>query len=103
MSIKQTPKPKYEADPMTPVLFEVAYNKPCDRPQNYDIYGNTNFEKSKEYFHILPHEEPHSVRRRAILEKHPEIKQLYVKDPISGLLAVVIAVVQIVIAYYIQD
>ena len=47
-------------------------------------------------------EEPHSERRRVILSKHPEITQLYGTDSITFPIVVSIAVVQMVMAYYMQ-
>lgn len=50
------------------------------------LWEKLDFDRNKEYFHIMPHEEPHSVRRRAIMEKYrkqieplmkPNIKSLY--------------------------
>lgn len=28
------------------------------------VFENTDFEKNREYFHILPHDEPHALRRK---------------------------------------
>ncbi|EGR30635.1 hypothetical protein IMG5_127390 [Ichthyophthirius multifiliis] len=51
----------------------------------------------------MPHEEPHIVRRRAILKKYPQIKELYKKDPISAYLAIIVTSIQLCIAYFIQN
>ncbi|CAD7930954.1 unnamed protein product [Amoebophrya sp. A25] len=43
--------------------------------------------------------EPHAVRRRQILEKHPEILKLYKPDPLSALLCLGTVAVQLSVAY----
>ncbi|EAS05126.1 fatty acid desaturase (macronuclear) [Tetrahymena thermophila SB210] len=100
---KQVEDKKFEADPMTPIIFESIQNKQSSIPKDYDIYTHTGFEKRKDYFHIMPHEEPHTIRRNAILKKYPDILKLYVKDPISGVLAAAIAIFQVTLAYYVQN
>lgn len=47
--------------------------------------------------------EPHAIRRREILEKHPEIKNLYRKDPLSAVFAAVTVVIQLGMAYMVRD
>ncbi len=42
-----------------------------------------NFDKSLEFFHVMKHDEPHFIRRSRILNAHPEIKQLFVKEPLT--------------------
>jgi len=79
-----------------------VYKEISKRGSDFDIYSNTNFEKSKDYFHIMPHDEPHSIRRKVILEKYPQIKELYVKDPLSAVIAAAIAIFQVTSAAYIQ-
>lgn len=57
------------------------------------MFENTNFEKSREYFHILPHEEPHTVRRRAMMAKYGDkIRPLFGYDIRSFYLAVALIV-----------
>lgn len=47
--------------------------------------------------------EPHSSRRKMILEKHPEIRSLFGPDPRIAYMTLVLATTQIVIAYYIRN
>jgi sphingolipid delta-4 desaturase len=42
---------------------------------------NTNFIKDYNYFHVMKHDEPHTVRRKRILESHPELEKLFKKEP----------------------
>ena len=46
-------------------------NKTADVPKPLgETFQNTNWGKSHDYFHILPHEEPHARRRKAIRAKY---------------------------------
>ncbi|KAL4449331.1 hypothetical protein ABPG74_015713 [Tetrahymena malaccensis] len=94
---------EYVADKSTPVLWECVEKNPTQKHEkDLNVYQDYHFEKSKEYFHIMPHEEPHTLRRRAILEKYPQIKNLFVKDSISAYITAAIVVFQLISAYYIQ-
>lgn len=37
------------------------------KPIKHGVFEKTEFPKSKKYLHIMPHEESHAVRRKAIL------------------------------------
>lgn len=68
------------------------------------VFENTDFEKNREYFHILPHDEPHALRRKAILEKYgPQIRALMTKDYRSAIIASLCCVANLTIAYYVKD
>lgn len=60
--------------------------------------NDTHFEKDKNYFHVMNHTEPHTIRRKAILEKHPEIEKLFIdKEPMMTLTFVgIIHVIQLI-------
>lgn len=47
--------------------------------------------------------EPHAQRRREILQKHPEVSQLFRVDPLSAVFCAVVVAIQIVGAYLVRD
>eukprot|EP01006_Ploeotia_vitrea_P003606 TRINITY_DN112913_c0_g1_i1.p1 TRINITY_DN112913_c0_g1~~TRINITY_DN112913_c0_g1_i1.p1 ORF type:complete len:362 (-),score=186.43 TRINITY_DN112913_c0_g1_i1:188-1231(-) len=53
-------------------------------------------------FHWVETDEPHATRRRLILAKHPEIKQLFVREPKTFLVVVFIFVSQLMMANWVQ-
>lgn len=60
----------------------------------------TEFKKDYEYFHVMDHNEPHAIRRRAILEKHPEIQTLFKREPYTSLFFVIsIHIIQTTLCY----
>ncbi|KAJ2548130.1 sphingolipid delta-4 desaturase [Coemansia sp. RSA 1933] len=44
-------------------------------------------------------EEPHRKRQKAILAKHPEIRQLYGNEPLTAVIGAAAAIVQLAVAY----
>ena len=64
-------KSKYVLDTKTPNLL---FDLPKTKPSPDEVFSNTDFEKNKRYFHIMPFSEPHAKRRADILKAHPEIK-----------------------------
>jgi len=56
---------------------------------------STNFDKSLEFFHVMKHDEPHNIRRNQILKAHPEIKQLFVKEPLTIAFVILLNLFQI--------
>jgi sphingolipid delta-4 desaturase len=76
------------------VLTHLVDKKKPDLPQDLsDPFSGTGWRTDKSYFHILPHEEPHARRRRAIkakygkeiaeLEKVKEVKSFYISFAIT--------------------
>lgn len=63
------------------------------------------FEKDYNYFHVMDHGEPHAIRRKAILEKHPEISKLFEnREPYFTLFFVcIIHVIQLLLCKVICD
>jgi len=47
--------------------------------------------------------EPHAIRRREILKKYPQMKDLYGPDPLSAVFALATIVSQFIMAYYMRD
>jgi sphingolipid delta-4 desaturase len=42
-----------------------------------------HFDKDYNYFHVMEHTEPHTIRNRKIMEKYPEIEKLFKRDPFT--------------------
>jgi len=51
----------------------------------------------------MEHDEPHATRRRMILEKHPEVKELMKQDPFSFFLTCALVAGQTLMMYLIKD
>ena len=69
---------------------KIAFDKNLD-----DVFGCTEWDKDKKYFHIMPHVEPHSRRRKAILSKYrKEIEEVMkIKEPKSLLISILVTVI----------
>jgi sphingolipid delta-4 desaturase len=48
-------------------------------------------------------DEPHATRRKIILEKHPEIRSLFVKEPRTFWMTLSLVCIQLTLAYKLQD
>ena len=68
-----------------------------------DVFQNTAFRSDHDFFHKMYHDEPHSIRRRKILEAHPEVKDLFGTDSISFLILILVASKQLIICYFIFE
>jgi sphingolipid delta-4 desaturase len=64
-------------------------------------FANTNFSKSKMDFHWVYSDEPHRTRRSEILKAHPEIRDLFGPEPLTGYMTVALTLSQIWIASWI--
>jgi len=60
-------------------------------------------EKRLDDFHWSHTEEPHATRRKEILEKHPEIKELYGVDPNTKYRVAFVVLSQILISYLLRN
>jgi len=54
-------------------------------------------------FLLASSDEPHAVRRKKILEKHPEIETLFGNDPTPVPYVIALVVSQLLIAYFQQS
>jgi len=68
-----------------------------------DAYSGSFFKRDLRNFHYMEHDEPHATRRRMILEKHPEIKELMKHDSFSLYLTIALVLGQTAIMYLIKD
>ena len=79
----------------------ILQKNPQDLPNPIDdLSTETGFDKNYAYFHVMGHEESHSIRRKKILKIHPEIKNLYGKDHISLWVSVACNLILFTSAYY---
>jgi len=68
------------------------------------VTENSGFERDFNYFHVMDHNEPHAIRRREILEKHPEIQKLFKREPYTSMFFVLILhIIQIFMCYVIKN
>lgn len=64
--------------------------------------ADSSIEKLNE-FYWTNEQEPHVMRRKAILKAHPEVKKLVGHEPITKYLVLIIVGVQLLVAYYLKD
>jgi len=62
-----------------------------------------NFNKTKDDFHWIESDEPHTTRRREILRMHPEIKELFGPEPLTFLVVLILTFSQLWIASWISQ
>lgn len=80
------------------LLLEIPTQAPKDFATNM-----SDFDKNKQYFHVMDHLEPHNVRRIKILKAHPEVEKLFEKDPISFYYVIVINIAQIGMMFFLKN
>jgi len=68
-----------------------------------DAYSGSFFKRDLRNFHFMDHDEPHATRRRMILEKHPEVKELMKQDSFSFYLTCALVIGQTIIMHFIKD
>ncbi|KAF2363305.1 Sphingolipid delta4-desaturase N-terminal [Trinorchestia longiramus] len=56
---------------------------------------------TREEFHRTYTEEPHATRRKLILQKHPEVKQLFGPDPWTGVSMIAMVIFQICSLFFV--
>lgn len=74
---------------------------PSTPPKDYAT-NMSHFEKDKDCFHVMGHLEPHEIRRKKILEAHPEVEKLLEKDPVSLYWAIALNIMQIGMLFFIK-
>jgi len=86
----------------TPSQKSLLLDMPKEKPKEYST-ANPNFDKNYEYFHVMDHDEPHAIRRKQILEKHPEIEELFTRDRTSIYLAIFFNILQFLIVWFLSN
>jgi len=83
------------AEKINPKDKSLLVNRPSDLS---DIDALTYYDDTKDLkgFHKMMHDEPHMIRRKQILEKYPQVKELFKKDHSSIFYVLLILVLQIV-------
>jgi sphingolipid delta-4 desaturase len=61
-----------------------------------------HFAKDYNYFHVMNHSEPHSIRNRQIMEKYPEIEKLFKREPFTIIWVSLMHVCQMIMCYLIM-
>eukprot|EP00051_Salpingoeca_urceolata_P033387 m.20490 g.20490 ORF g.20490 m.20490 type:complete len:355 (+) comp6178_c1_seq1:152-1216(+) len=59
--------------------------------------------RAKSEFIWSSKDEPHAARRREILSKHPEIKQLFGPEPLTKYIVLAVVALQLAVAYALRD
>jgi sphingolipid delta-4 desaturase len=57
----------------------------------------------KRDFHWIETDEPHATRRKEILQKYPQVKTLFTKEPRTALIVAFIFVSQMAVAYWVRS
>jgi len=68
-----------------------------------DVFGDSNFEKSKDDFHWVGSDEPHRSRRKMILKDHPEIRELFGHEPLTAVVVIALTAAQLWVASWITE
>jgi sphingolipid 4-desaturase/C4-monooxygenase len=76
-------------------------NLPKEKPTKWST-EMTKFDKDKDYFHIMTHSEAHNVRRKKILEAHPEVEKLFEKDRSSLYYTIALNIFQLLMITFIK-
>jgi len=86
----------------TPEQKSLLLDIPKEKPKGFST-DNPDFDKNYEFFHVMNHNEPHAIRRKLIMEKHPEIEELFVREKTSIYLAIFFNFLQIGICWLLRD
>ena len=67
------------------------------------VFDKVDFEQKHDSFHSMYHNEPHAIRRKLILAKHPEIEKLSTKEPRTIYFVLAVNILQFATAYWVQN
>jgi len=84
--------------------FGLKKTMPQPNPNNYGSGHDRSIQRADAptEFTWTKEPEPHVGRRREILKKYPQIKELYQPDPVSAIFGAVTVVLQIVMCYLVS-
>ena len=87
--------------PSPPIFVEKPSNEEVPSPSN--VSSSSDWVANRLEFSWSETDEPHASRRKLILSKHPEIRQLFGREPRTFYITIGILCVQLLMCYLVKD